>query len=267
MGIKANMMTQEELHAMLYQIFKIKTPAPVPKPEEPIGPIQVNAICLKGKVYKHQLHARSKWKNPRTGWAIKKPNQGKIDDHSIIPPENQLMRSRECFHCHKCGHYARNCHTKKKIDRKEAPMIKVISVPSTFPVITLANRFDTLKEENLDTTLPAPAPIPKLLDAKRIKELIAANAKKLNMQTQLRLLKLCQPQEAPVTTPCKPATLPDTNAVTIGQAIDELNNIFINKSNSVQTSFPLSHYRGINMELALLDSGAMENFIDHATAT
>jgi len=66
-------MTREELHAKLYQVFDIKTPAPVPKPlvpvpepEEPIGPIQANAICLRGKVYKHQLHAQSEWKNPRT---------------------------------------------------------------------------------------------------------------------------------------------------------------------------------------------------------
>ena len=93
MGIKANMMTREELRAMLYQVFEIKTPAPVPEPEEPTGPIQVNAVCLTGKVYKHQLHVRSEWKNPRTGWAIKKPNQGKIDDYSIIPPENQLISS------------------------------------------------------------------------------------------------------------------------------------------------------------------------------
>ena len=146
-------------------------------------------------------------------------------------------------------------------------MIKVISTPSTSPVMTLANRFDMLKEENLDAISPAPAPTPKLLDAKRIKELIATNTKKLDMQTQLRLIQLCKPQEAPVTTPCKLAMLPDINAVTIGQAIDELNNVFVNKSNSVQTSFPLSHYRGTNTELALLDSGATENFINHATAT
>ena len=220
-----------------------------------------------GKVYKHQLHVRSEWKNPRTGWAIKKPNQGKIDDHNIIPPENQLIRSCKCFHCHKHRHYARNCHIKKKINRKEVLTIKVISAPSTSPVMTSANHFDTLKEENLDAISPAPAPTPKLLDAKRIKELIAVNAKKLDMQTQLRLIQLCKPQEAPVTMPHKPATLPDINAVTIGQAIDKLNNVFVNKSNSVQTSFPLSHYRGIDTELALLDSGTTENFIDHATAT
>jgi len=56
MGIKTNMMTQEELHAMLYQVFEIKTPAPVPELKEPTEPIQVNAICVKGRVYKYQLH-------------------------------------------------------------------------------------------------------------------------------------------------------------------------------------------------------------------
>jgi len=128
-----------------------------------------------------------------------------------------------------------------------------------------ANRFGALKEENLSAI--SPTPVPKLLDAKRIKELIAANAKKLDMQTRLKLIKLCKPQEAPVTMPCKPSKAPDINAVTIGQAIDKLNSVSVNKSNSVQTSFPLVHYRGIDTELALLDSGATENFIDHATAT
>jgi len=132
--------------------------------------------------------------------------------------------------------------------------------------MTSANCFDALQEENLDTTSPAPVPVQKLLDAKRIKELITANATKLNMQTRLKLIKLCK-SPAPVTTPCKPATPPDINAVTIGQGIDELNSAFVNKSNLLQTSFPLAHYRGIDMELALLDSGAMENFIDHTTAT
>jgi len=132
--------------------------------------------------------------------------------------------------------------------------------------MTSANCFSTLQEENLDTTSPAPAPVPKLLDAKRIKELIAANATKLDMQTRLKLIKLCK-SPAPVATPCKPNTTPDINAVTIGQGIDKLNSAFVSKSNLVQTSFPLAHYRGIDMELALLDSGATENFIDHATAT
>jgi len=93
------------------------------------------------------------------------------------------MRSRKCFHCQKHRYYARNCHTKKKTDCKEALTIKVISIPSTSPVMTSANCFGTLKEENLDAISPAPTPIPKLLDAKRIKELIAANAKKLDTQT------------------------------------------------------------------------------------
>jgi len=151
------------------------------------------------------------------------------------------MRSCECFHCQKHRHYARNCCTKKKIDHKEALTIKVISAPSTFPVMTSANHFDTLKEENLSAI--SPTPIPKLLDAKRIKELIAVNTKKLNMQTQLELIKLCKPQKAPVTMPCKPSKVPDINAITIGQTIDKLNNASISKLNSVQTSFLLALLR------------------------
>ena len=145
-------------------------------------------------------------------------------------------------------------------------MIRAISTLSTSPVMTSANHFNTLQEENLDTTSPAPTPVPKLLDTKQIKELITANAMTLDMQTRLKLIKLCKPP-APVITPCKPNTTPNINAITIGQSIDKLNSIFVNKSNLVQTSFPLTHYRGIDTELVLLDSGATENFIDHATAT
>ena len=82
--------------------------------------------------------------------------------------------------------------------------------------MTSANCFGTLKEENLDATLPTPAPAPKLLDAKRIKELIAVNAKKFDMQTWLRLIKLCKPQEEPVTMLCKPSKVPDINTITVG---------------------------------------------------
>ena len=41
--------------------------------------------------------------------------------------------------------------------------------------------------------------------------------------------------------------------------------MFVNKSNSIQVKILLSHYQGKAEEIALLDTGATENFIDHTT--
>ena len=41
--------------------------------------------------------------------------------------------------------------------------------------------------------------------------------------------------------------------------------MYISRRNAIEIPFSLSHYRGTAEEIALLDSGATENFIDHAT--
>ena len=65
------------LHKALYKVFNIKEPMIM----EQKDPIKVNAICYSG--------------------------------HKHIPPPDKLMRSKECFHCHKKGHYAHNCRIKQ----------------------------------------------------------------------------------------------------------------------------------------------------------
>src|SRR4029077_17666721 len=47
----------------------------------------------------------------------------------------------------------------------------------------------------------------------------------------------------------------------------QLDSVFVNRTNSIQVSISLSHYRGKAEEIALLDTGATENFIDHTTVT
>jgi len=41
--------------------------------------------------------------------------------------------------------------------------------------------------------------------------------------------------------------------------------VYFSLKNYIQINFTLSHYQGQVEESALLDSGATENFIDHAT--
>ena len=45
----------------------------------------------------------------------------------------------------------------------------------------------------------------------------------------------------------------------------QLDSVFVNRLNSVQIKVAFSHYRGKAEEIALLDTGATENFIDHTT--
>jgi len=185
------------------------------------------------------------------------------------------------------------------------------------------NKFNALKEENLDQAIPAPAP--KLLDAKRIKELIAAhkkrsvpmledikevqkfvteNAHKFDEATCKEIIELCKPKLKPTVTQLgdahaypklKPTAkqMGDTLKEQI-QTMDEdtkirmlnelipkdefniqkiealaktfrLDSVFVNKSNSVQVQFTLVSYKRETKEISLLDTGAMENFINSET--
>ena len=45
----------------------------------------------------------------------------------------------------------------------------------------------------------------------------------------------------------------------------QLDSVFVNRSNSIQIKVAFSHYQGKAEQVALLDTGATENFIDHTT--
>jgi len=154
----------------------------------------------------------------------------KNEGHKRIPPPDKLMRSKECFHCHKKGHYACNCQVKRRVNHDQKEAAEICSMRSRpdkgiLPMDQLtkriqknksANSFDALKEETLDQ-IPS-VPTPKLLDAKRIKELIAAhkqknapmlsdikevqefvknNAHKFDEATRKEIIKLCKPKTKP----------------------------------------------------------------------
>jgi len=82
------------LRKALYEIFDVKEPTIM----EQKDPIEVKAICYSGRRYSASLVTRP----------IKMPFT-KYGGHKHIPPPDKLMRSKECFHCHKKGHYACNC--------------------------------------------------------------------------------------------------------------------------------------------------------------
>jgi len=102
-----------KLHKALYKIFDIKEPTIM----EQKDPIKVKAICYLGGRYSASL--------------VTQPNKKsftKYGGHKHVPPPDKLMRSKECFHCHKKGHYARNCRVKRRInhDQKEVAEISAI---------------------------------------------------------------------------------------------------------------------------------------------
>jgi len=83
-----------KLHKALYEIFDVKEPTIM----EQKDPIEVKAICYLGGRYSASL--------------VTRPNKmsfTKYGGHKRVPPPDKLMRSKECFHCHKKGHYACNC--------------------------------------------------------------------------------------------------------------------------------------------------------------
>jgi len=132
-AIKPGMLTRDKLCAVLCKVLGIQKPTPV----QTEAPIQVKAICI---AYKHsRMPARQTEFKPVQG--NKKPTIGTSDNHHVTPPKNQLMKSQECFHCHKSGHYAHHCRTKRRADqdRPGTTIIKATSAQVTKPGLTTAN--------------------------------------------------------------------------------------------------------------------------------
>jgi len=83
-----------KLRKALYEIFNVKEPTII----EQKDPIEVKAICYSGRRYSASLVTRPI-----------KMSYTKHGGHKRVPLPDKLMRSKECFHCHKKGHYAHNC--------------------------------------------------------------------------------------------------------------------------------------------------------------
>ena len=163
------------LRRALYKVFDVKELMII----EQKDPIEVNAICYSGRQYSASLVTQPI-----------KMSFTKYGGHKHVPPPDKLIRSKECFHCHKKGHYACNCQVKCQVNHDQKEVAKICSMrscPDTgiLPMDQLtkriqenksANSFNTLKEETLDQA--SSVPTPKLLDAKRIKELIAVHKQK-----------------------------------------------------------------------------------------
>ena len=151
------------------------------------GPCEVKSVIMRGQNHSYSLSALNRQIFP------KKPTIGHHPaGHYVVPPTKDLKQSRECFHCHNKGHYARNCRIRKKA-MCEAPPATIRTTS-----ITNDNRYKALEEESLEKPKP---PMPtqfikaiqnlshsmltmkqpvtpqgtKRLDAKEIKELVQTN--------------------------------------------------------------------------------------------
>jgi len=90
------------LHKALYEIFDIKAPIVT----ETKDPIEVNALCFAGKYHHHGLASQV------NHMFYKNSTRPQDNGHKYASPSNKLMRSLECFHCHKKGHYAHHCQVR-----------------------------------------------------------------------------------------------------------------------------------------------------------
>jgi len=89
------------LRKALYKIFNVKEPMII----EQKDPIEVNATCYSGGRYSTSMLNRPQIKNTL-----------EYRSHKRIPPPDKLMRSKECFHCHKKGHYACHCQVRRRVN-------------------------------------------------------------------------------------------------------------------------------------------------------
>jgi len=91
------------LRKALYEIFNIKAPIVT----ETKDPIKVNALCFAGRYHCHGIASQV------NHMFYKNLTWPQDNGHKYAPPSNKLMRSLECFHCHKKGHYACHCQVRR----------------------------------------------------------------------------------------------------------------------------------------------------------
>ena len=310
-------MWQEDAKAILckvlYKIFNIKEKTTTPESKDPI---EVNAVCFSGRhsTVNHRFYKLS----------TKLHNAG----HMQAPSHDKLMRSREYCYCYKKGHYMHNCHTRCQATSHLQEAVTIHSMRSSpdtgiLPINQLTKRiqenqcvnsFNALKEEDLDKTIPV-APAPKLLDQKKLEELVATfkakqlpvhtpsplkvkmvqefikdNAHKFDETTHKQLANLCKPKLKPSAQQMGdtlknqiPYMYEDTNIRTLNMLIPtagfniqkietlaktfSLDTVFVNRSNSVQVPIIISSHKQESTITALLNTGAMESFINKEALT
>jgi hypothetical protein len=101
---------------------------------------------------------------------ISNQKPSKHTGHHIISQNLELKQMLICFHCQNKGHYARNCHTKKKELKQQTATSTTICT-----TVTNDNRYQTLREENLDgpTSRPTYAPSHLMLRSNSLKTQLA----------------------------------------------------------------------------------------------
>src|SRR5437588_7333716 len=107
--------------------------------KQPEEPLKVKSVIMRGHNYNYSPSNLNRSIFP------KKPTIGrKMTGHYVVPPTSELKQSCECFHYQLKGHYAQQCHTKKK-------ELKQKSIATTIhTIVTDTNRYKALEEESFD---------------------------------------------------------------------------------------------------------------------
>jgi hypothetical protein len=165
---------QNKLHKAMYRAFGVnytKTQGP-PQPlttaevaeqtkkftrsmltmKQPEEPLEIKSVIMCGHNHNYSPSNLSRSIFP------KKPTIGrKTIGHYIVPLTSELKQSHKCFHCQLKGHYARQCHTKKK-ELKQKSTTTIIRT-----MVTDTNRYKALEEESLDGPTGGPTYVPSHL--------------------------------------------------------------------------------------------------------
>jgi len=154
------------------------------------------------------------------------------------------MAGNQCFYCEIQGHHAKDCC------KKQADHCNYESGTNNSPGNSRSTNYPGKSEPTTNRATPGALD----MTPGDISSFLKDNMGLLDEDTKLSIIESLMPKDF--------TKSPKLAAIVRAFCLDSM---FVNKSNSIQVKILLSHYQGKAEEIALLDTGATENFIDHTT--